>query len=871
MTIHFHIIYHTQPGEKLVLEFLNANAKKTETELTTSDGQHWQTRVEFSNDCVGITLNYRYILQNERGDVLRREAEKQHTLTPNHEDELHVVDSWLDTQFEPALLTTAFSKCVFAESRQSITSATKSKISVRAVEPPKDYEWALCGSSTHLGKWNPKQAAGLKRCGAHEWMLELTDEDLQTEAEYKFVLRHTINNEYLWENGDNRKLIATGGRTWVRHQNPRLDLKGWRGAGVVIPVFSLRSAGSQGIGDFGDLEEMAIWAASCGMHALQILPVNDTTSTFTWHDSYPYSAISVFALHPLYLDLREWADSESYKAHKAEFSAINSEPALDYDAVVRKKMAVLHELYREIGETVCNSQEFRDFVAISNYWLQPYVAFCLLRDEYHTTDTSQWDEFANYDEEKVNNLLCSSIETRKAADFYRFAQFLCHCQLKRVQTTARQHGVILKGDIPIGVSAGSADAWALPELFHFNGQAGAPPDAFAKYGQNWGFPTYNWEAMERNGYAWWRLRMQNMGNYFDAYRIDHVLGFFRIWEIPSSQRHGLLGRFRPALPYSVADIQAAGFKADISSLATPQISVSDAENTFSAQELSSYFERHGEAYRLSAQYADQQAIAAHAPAELIDRLMNVCDEVLFIADSENSSRFHPRIAGHDTARYAQLSAHDREVFDRLHNEYFYFRHNEFWAAEAYKKLGALINNYEGSMLPCAEDLGMIPASVKGVLANLHLLSLEIQRMPKEYGWRFAQTEHYPYLSVATISTHDMSPLRLWWKEDREQTNAFWHEVLHGGGNAPDEATAEICEQVVNQHLESPSMLCLLALQDWFSIDPDLRSPNIESEQINIPANPNHYWRYRMHVNIEQLQSATPFNEKIRSLIARAGR
>ena len=175
------------------------------------------------------------------------------------------------------------------------------------------------------------------------------------------------------------------------------------------------------------------------------------------------------------------------------------------------------------------------------------------------------------------------------------------------------------------------------------------------------------------------------------------------------------------------------------------------------------------------------------------------------------------------------------------------------------------------MLACAEDLGMVPASVPEVLAKLRILSLEIQRMPKAYGVRFGRLEDNPYLSVATIATHDMPPLRLWWDESREQTQAFWTEALGHDGEAPAEALPEVCEEVVARHLASPSMLCLIALQDYFGIDAALRRPDYTNEQINVPANPNQYWRYRMHITLDTLIRATHFNEKLRALVKRSGR
>ena len=141
---------------------------------------------------------------------------------------------------------------------------------------------------------------------------------------------------------------------------------------------------------------------------------------------------------------------------------------------------------------------------------------------------------------------------------YYFIQFHLHLQLLEATNYARANGVVLKGDIPIGISRNSVEAWTEPHYFNLNGQAGAPPDDFSVNGQNWGFPTYNWEVMEQDDYSWWMKRFRKMSEYFDAYRIDHILGFFRIWEIPMHAVHGLLGQFVPSLPMSREEIESYG-------------------------------------------------------------------------------------------------------------------------------------------------------------------------------------------------------------------------------------------------------------------------------------------------------------------------
>ena len=219
--------------------------------------------------------------------------------------------------------------------------------------------------------------------------------------------------------------------------------------------------------------------------------------------------------------------------------------------------------------------------------------------------------------------------------------------------------------------------------------------------------------------------------------------------------------------------------------------------------------------------------------------------------------------------YARLDEGEKYNFNRLYNDYFYRRNNRFWYHEAMKKLPRLTQATR--MLVCAEDLGMVPDCVPWVMNELRILSLEIQSMPKEDKVRFGHLSRNPYRSVCTISTHDMPTLRQWWDEDEERTQDYFNTMLYRGGAAPHPLPGWLAKDIVSRHLTSPSMLCLLSLQDWLSIDEHLRLPDQNAERINIPANPRHYWRYRMHLTIEQLLAADDFNETIRTLITQSGR
>ena len=599
----------------------------------------------------------------------------------------------------------------------------------------------------------------------------------------------------------------------------------FRVAGTLVPVFSLRTRRSFGVGDFGDLRQMVDWVATSGQRLLQILPINDTTSSHTWGDSYPYSCISVFALHPQYVELgalpklKKEADRKRFEALRLELNALSQ---IDYERVNNAKLEYLRLLFQQEGKKVLASADFKSFFEEAQAWLVPYAQYCSLRDTYGTGDFSQWPDHRQWDENDRKALSTIGTQLGDVA-FWYFVQFILAQQLSGVHAFARTRGVILKGDIPIGVARHGCDVWQEPRYFNLNGQAGAPPDEFAEDGQNWGFPTYNWDEMLRDGCQWWERRFRNMARYFDAYRIDHVLGFFRIWEIPMPVKSGLLGQFSPALALSRDEIYGYG------------ISHETLMNTVCP----------------------------------IIKSADVSTNVLFLRDHKNPEVFHPRISAQKTEAYAALSDQEKHAFDVLYEQYFYHRNNQFWYEEAMQKLPKLVRATR--MLCCAEDLGMVPACVQWVMDELGILSLELESMPKEAWVRFGHIERNPRRSVATISSHDTPTLRMWWDEDYERTQEYYNTILNFEGPAPHPLSGNLARHIIQRHLNCPSMVCVIALQDWLATDEQLRLKEAGAERINIPANPHHYWRYRMHLNIEDLKNDKSFTEGIYEMVKKEKR
>ena len=654
-------------------------------------------------------------------------------------------------------------------------------------------------------------------------------------------------------------------------------------AGTQVPVFSLRTRKSAGIGDFGDLKTMIDFVASTGQKVLQLLPINDTTITHTWTDSYPYSCISVFAIHPQYADLHALPELKDAKARaeaektRAELNALDK---IDYEKVNDFKINYLRQIFNQEGEKMMKTAEYKAFFQASELWLVPYAQYSYLRDKNGTADFNQWPDHQVWDEAERKVLADPKTAAYKNVAFFYFVQFVLDRQMQEAHEHAKAKGVILKGDIPIGVNRNGCDVWTEPKYFNLNGQAGAPPDDFSANGQNWGFPTYNWFEMLKDGCQWWNRRFQNMARYFDAYRIDHVLGFFRIWEIPVHSVHGLLGQFAPALAMSREEIESYGLHFQEDRFTRSFITDWVLDRVFherAGEVKEKYLDRlDDERYQMKPEVDTQrkvEALFADVTNEkelwLRDGLYALISDVLFVRDHTNPGVFHPRISAQLDFIYESLYDNDKAAFNRLYNDYFYRRNNQFWYQEAMKKLPKLVQATR--MLVCAEDLGMVPDCVPWVMDELKILSLELQSMPKDPSVKFGHLSRNPYRSVCTISSHDMPTLRMWWDENIQRTQEYYNTMLYRQGSAPHPLPGWLASDIISRHLTSPSMLCILSIQDWLATDEALRLPDADAERINIPATPKHYWRYRMHLNIEDLAADKRFVQNITEMISQSGR
>ena len=891
MKLTFRIEYRTAWGEMLGATLCGNDNQPIM--LSTGDGIRWEGSAEMTDAPAGIPISYRYGVYRD-GQCIRRESGTMpHIFCPGKKRNCHYIldDFWKDLPLESYLYSSAFSGDYQSANSIKTMAPADCSITFRALCPclhHKHQQLGICGRGAALGNWDCKQTVLMEEIQANEWTVTLNAASLEFPLEYKFVACNADTKEVEeWEAHNNRLLCIDGMKKGEIYLTPESEVRftssARKVAGTAIPVFSLRSEGSFGVGDFGDLKKLIDWAVSTHQQAIQILPINDTTITNTWMDSYPYNSISIYAFHPMYIDLRQLGklkDKEALAFYEEKRKELNALPQIDYEAVNNTKRAYLKSMYQQTGKKVLASAEFKKFFKENEHWLLPYAAFSYLRDQYGTPNFSQWPEHNEYHADEIAAMCIPESDCYEEIAFYYYIQYNLHIQLLDAGNYAREKGIIFKGDIPIGISRNSVEAWIEPYYFNMNGQAGAPPDAFSTNGQNWGFPTYNWDVMEKDDYQWWQKRFRKMAEYFTAYRIDHILGFFRIWEIPSHSVHGLLGQFVPALPMSVDEIQSYGLTFQKDFMTKPFINENILNRIFGekADRVKETFVQHchDDIYEMRSEFDTQRKVEAYFAERKDEESRNICEglytlisNVLFVPDRKHPSMYHPRIAVQNDFIFEVLSPEEKEVFNRLYNHYYYQRHNQFWYQEAMKKLPILTQST--SMLVCGEDLGMVPDCVPWVMEQLQILSLEIQRMPKNPQHEFGHVWEYPYRSVCTISTHDMATLRGWWEEDYEQTCRYYNQVLGHWGEVPTAAPGWVFEEIVRNHLECPSLLCILSFQDWLSMDEEIRYPNVDAERINVPANPRHYWRYRMHLTLEELMKSNKFNEKMKEMIDAAGR
>ena len=887
MTVTFRLRFRTQPGQSLWLAG-HYPLPDHPMPMQYVDQEFWQITVPLTTQAADKPLNYSYILRQADGSQATDWGQDRALVPASFNGaELLVIDAWNNTGFiANAFYTAPFKKVLLADIFTEIkTPGVKNPthtFRVKAPLLPNGHTLCLLGEGARLGGWQTESPTLLTRTRTEDYFSVQVDlRGQKFPSAYKYGLFDTEKKSFVqFEGGANRILKLNAARnqhTLVNDGFAELPSDTWKGAGVAVPVFSLRSQKSFGIGEFADLKLLADWGKNVGLKLIQLLPINDTSATGTWSDSYPYAAISAFALHPIYLNLTAVANPKNkplLKKLEPQRQRLNTLDAVDYEAVMKVKLGFLKKIFPSQKTATFQAKEYKKFFTENKHWLVPYAAFCFLRDKFGAVDFSQWPEHQTFDAAKIAALA----QNNDQIAFHFFVQYHLHLQLREATAHAHQRGLVVKGDIAIGVHRHGADVWQAPELFNTDMLAGAPPDPFAAKGQNWGFPTYNWPRMAADNFAWWKQRFAQMGNYFDAFRIDHILGFFRIWSSPAHAVEGILGHFVPAIAIEEKEFSARAIPFDRERLTKPFITDAVLQETFGEETDSvrhKFLVANGDGkYSLKPLFATQRQVENHFAklkptarnAKIKIGLFDLISNVILL---EVDGKFHCRFAMEQTASFKNLAPDTQTKLRELYVDYFFRRQDDFWMREAMQKLPAL--KRVTNMLICGEDLGLVPTCVPEVMRDLGFLSLEIQRMPKNPGVDFSHPAAAPYLSVVTPGTHDMSTIRGWWEENCAMTQKFFNHELGLPGAAPRVATPEIVEAVVRQHLASPAMWSVFQLQDLLGMDGDLRRADVDAERINVPAIPNFYWRYRLHLDLQKLLRAKKFNSHLSELFRESSR
>jgi 4-alpha-glucanotransferase len=885
MTINFYVAFASDYGQTLAIKIFSFNKKgdlrAIELPLQYHNESYWHIQVDTEDNDIAHEFEYSYIFRDANTGQ-EKEFSKSTPLNTKKMDaaELNIVDEWNDTKIYPDVFSSIPFSTVFHHKEKVKTPDTKKPTHIFKVKAPalaSGKVVCLTGDNKKLHNWSADKPL-LMEFKKSYWQLRVNLSKEKFPVEYKLGVYDLDSKTMEFEEGENRKLpeLTEAHSLTILHQNLDTTNYKWRGAGINVPVSALRSEQSWGVGEFTDLNLLTDISKAAGLRLIQLLPINDTTATHTNKDSYPYSAVSAFALHPIYLNVKKIAAALSVKftpEMQHEIEDLNKKEALHYEEVLAIKQQAIKHIYQEDKENFKDDFGWFSFFDLHRHWLVPYAAYCYLRDKNKTADYTQWGDYANYTEDAIQSLVSPENEFYDEVAIHYFTQYHLHLQLKDAVDYAHKNDVIIKGDLPIGVGRLSCDAWMYRDLFHMDMQAGAPPDAFATKGQNWSFPTYNWEKMAEDDYAWWRQRMEHMSNYFDAIRIDHVLGFFRIWSIPFHAVEGIFGRFISSWPIPAYDFSNAGLHFSEERYCNPYITEELLQRWFgeNAGLVKNNFLDH---YNFKPAFNTQRKLLAYFEtnreyAFLQPGLFHLLSNVIAFRDDTHAGNYHLRIGVHGTDSYKALSHHEQAIIDRLFNDYFFKKQNSLWEEEGIKKLAALKRST--NMLICAEDLGMVPEMVEHVLDEMQMLALEVQRMPKRAGETFSNPGNSPYLSVVTPSTHDMATIREWWEEDRSVSQNFYNQQLGHYGDAPYYAEPWVCKDIIRQHLQSPAMWAVFLLQDLLSMDDRLRKEDPASERINNPANPDHYWNYRMHNTLEYLAEEPGFILGLKQMVKDSGR
>ncbi len=898
LQLNFKLNYVTHFGEEVFIHFNTPlhpqTSNSNKVKLVYKNALCWEKLISIPSDAlldkkiiyyysIEVQNEIKYISDNYEVTVSKKMIEKK-LLVLN--------DEWVsNTEFKLFFNQPCFTEILLApiqHTNKTLVNKGNCNFYVKDYVLKANQKIAIIGNLVELNNWDLHKKPLLLQYEVESKMYQIQlNLPFKQQVEYKYIIIDDNNHgQAHFEMGENRTISVENSAYYVFHDGfVRKAEQYFRGVGVAIPIFSLRSKKSGGIGEFNDLKSFADWGKKLGLKMIQILPINDTTALFNWKDSYPYSAISVFALHPIYLHLDELFSiklSEQKKSYLQETQQLNVLEDIAYEKVLSVKWKYIKIIYDDVKSTLINDAHFLDFIKGNLDWMMGYSYFCYYRNMYQSADWTSWPKKIK-NEKPSSDFFYSELFKNAELTIHVVVQYWLHLQLLEASQYINKLGLILKGDLAIGVAYNSSDVWQHQDLFKLQFQAGAPPDDFSEYGQNWGFPTYHWELMKKTNYQWWRSRFEKMQTYFQAFRIDHILGFFRIWSIPKNEVQGLLGYFDPTIPVKPADLVNSGIYIPIERLTEPFINeeildeIFQQDKEFVKSQFLDYINS-TQNYNFKAPFTGQKAILHFLKTKyptyftnevFIEKIFSLYANKILLPAEDNEHEFHFRFFMQRTFSFKYLPYDQQEKLVIIYNNYFFERAENLWEQNARKKLPAL--KAATNMLICGEDLGLVPQCVPKLMKELNILNLEVQRMPNNNSISFNYPERSAYLCVVTPSSHDTSTLRGWWEEHPSYLATFYYDYLQLSGELPSVANEQIIKKILEKHVYSPAMWAVFQLQDILTLESSFHKGSPELERINIPAIAEHYWKYRMPILIENLMREESLNTKFKAILEQAQR
>lgn len=863
LVIRFRVKLQAEFGTELFLigdckELGNWQTKGSQQLFFDKQTNSWFGDVCFPLTSTSRTIQYKYFFTNQK-DEIQWEPGDNHLI---HLDSV-ISPAFIeisDTYRWPDPVMNSLTRSAFTSVLTKRTSPTASpRISPNSVQPnevsliftavcpwvKKNQTLAIVGSCPQLGLWTPDRSITLTDAEFPFWTASITVSRDCFPFQYKYVIcdneivEETEEPLYIWEEGENHECLGITSNLvdltfpstviitdW--YVNPNKEL--FRGMGIHLPLFSLRTSENCGIGEYSDIRHLVDLCKSIGSSMIQLLPLNDTSSSCNADDpddKNPYHSISCFALHPIYINLLEILPnlpSDIFNEIQSKRYEYSQNDAVNYQQVYRFKLSILNRIFIRIKDEVVNDKEFIDFCDDNEDWLTPYSIFCLLRDENHSSEFWSWKDNSFVTPDTLQRL---HKQRENETTFLKWIQFIADQQLRASKEYATSQRVILKTEIPFGIQRNSVDCWSNPRLFDIN-----------MYEVNYGYAAYNWRAMKSTNFSWWKKRLARISAFYHSAQLNHIYGFFR-----SQLCHvdGVVSQYQPSTGISRQELESRGLW-DIDRYTKPYIRFHHLREKFNedASTISKEFfvarniDHNDDYYDFKESFITIKTINQHLETLIPEKekrssysqhLLELLNNVILIQGLNNDS-FHFRAdlaSDQPISSLKELDNNQRQVILDLSNEY---KHKSFWINEAIPRLQILANS--NNLLLFSEETEQDLQDFDHEIEAQSIIPLKVPRYSKELSTSFS------YFSQCEPALPNTSTIRGWYEENKTITRSFCKDEL--GQN--DNEIVEYCYtdtlvKIIDRYMKSPSMWCVFMLQDIVNTFDRLRREYPNEERIFI--------------------------------------